>query len=124
MKLWRKLSAALVLIMALIAVTGYFVVIAKGIGQLGGVVSFFGALVLLYPSIRQTLESRLFTNALEAPSDQEFEEIDSEIRESQHRSHVRFAPADYFALITGMSLVCIGFALTVLLSPSVIAKST
>lgn len=119
MRLRSKLLIASMVGFAVVLATSIYVFRIKGSGQVGGVLSFYGTLVLLYPAIRQTLESRLFTRALQAPRDPEFDDVDVDIAKAQHESHLKFDPSEYFALVMGMLLVCLGFALTVLLSPDV-----
>lgn len=114
-----RLKLVVLLGLATLVGTSIWVVSRKGASQLGGVFSFFGTLVLLYPALRQTLESRLFSRALNAPSDEEFREVDAEIEQVQQKTRTQFEPSEYLALVAGTLLVCVGFALTVLLSPDI-----
>lgn len=119
-----KLTLIALLGLAALVGTSVWVVSKKGASQLGGVFSFYGTLVLLYPAVRQSLESRLFTRALNAPSDDEFAEVDADIAQVQQETHPQFEPSEYLALVAGALLVCVGFALTVLLSPDIPAPSS
>lgn len=93
------------------------VTITKGAGQIGNALSFLGGIATLVPALSQAQLNRRFAEAIVETTHPDMQQLVQGLVAARRDVLLRFSLLDYYMFIDGMVMLCLGFLVSIILSP-------